>query len=113
MRKLWDVIKKFSQKNRTPKPLPVLMHNDVIIDEPMTVANHFGSFFANMSSRLNYPQAFFDHERELVENLPDFDIENREDYIKKKYSEGINRCHQPVRLVVDRTGSDTLSFFAT
>ena len=95
MGKLWDIIKKFSQKNRIPRPLPVLMHNNEIIDEPMTVANHFGSFFANMSSRLNYPQAFLDHERELVDNLPDFGSANREDYNKeftlRELTDTINR----------------------
>ena len=54
MRKLWDILRKFSQKTRTMRPLPVLRHNNEILDEPAVVANHFGSYFANMSSQLNY-----------------------------------------------------------
>ena len=82
MRKLWDILRKFSQKTRTMRPLPVLRHNNEILDEPAVVANHFGSYFANMSSQLNYSQAFLEHERELAGTMPDFGNENSEDYNK-------------------------------
>ena len=96
MRKLWDILRKFSQKTRTMRPLPVLRHNNEILDEPAVVANHFGSYFANMSSQLNYSQAFLEHERELAETMPDFGNENSEDYNKVFFPCGINRCHQTV-----------------
>ena len=83
MGKLWDIIRKFSQKHRYMRPLPVIMHNNEIIDDPTEVANHFGRYFSNMSSRSNYPQAFLDWERELAENLPEFGDENYEDYNKE------------------------------
>ena len=82
MTRLWDILRKFSNKTRTVRPFPVLMHNNNTIDEPNEVANIFGRFFADLCSSSNYPPSFLEHERELADNLPDFDSENQEVYNK-------------------------------
>ena len=82
MTKLWDILRKFSHKTRRLRPQPILVQGNDIIDDPYDVANVFGRFFAELSSRENYPPSFLDHERELANNLPDFGHGNAEEYNK-------------------------------
>ena len=95
MSKLWDILRKFSNKTRIMRPLPVLKHHDDIIDEPLAVANLFGTHFAEMSSSSNYSQAFLTHENDIKDSMPDFGTDNRQDYNQeftlKELTDAINR----------------------
>ena len=82
MKKLWDILRKFTHKTRVTRNLPVLLHNNEIVDEPTAVANLFGQHFRDLSSRANYTEAFLDHEHQISVELPDFGSANNEDYNK-------------------------------
>ena len=80
MGKLWDILRKFTHKTRTRRPLPVLLHHNEVIDDPTAVSNIFGRFFSDLSSRDNYPPDFIEHERDVLAGLPDFGCDDDADY---------------------------------
>ena len=78
--RLWEILRRFTNKTRISKPFPVLINNGQVVDEHVEVANTFAQFFADLSSRSNYPESFLRHERVLADTLPDFGNDNVEDY---------------------------------
>ena len=93
--KLWDILRKFNHKGRVSRPFPVLLENNVVIDEPMDVANTFGQFFAQLSARTTLLADFVQREQMLMNTMPDFDSNNDETYNKdftlQELSEAIHR----------------------
>ena len=80
MNKLWDILRKFSHKTRISKPVPVIVQDDRVIDDPTAVANAFGQFFEGLSSAGNYSRDFLDKERDLIAAMPNFASDNQETY---------------------------------
>ena len=80
MKRLWEIIRKFSSKYRVTKPFPVLLQHNVMIDDPHEVVGIFGKHFEKLCSRTNYPQSFIERERDLVGRMPDFGTDNRDHY---------------------------------
>ena len=80
IQQLWDIIRKFTRKERYVRPLPVLKVNDTMIDDPTEVANIFGNIYSEISSSRNYRATFREREWALVDQLPSFRSNNREIY---------------------------------
>ena len=80
MRQLWDIIRRFTKKERRQCPLPVLNVGDTIIDDPKDVADVLGKFFSDMSPSLHYRPVFREREHAMIESLPSFVSSNDELY---------------------------------
>ena len=80
MRQLWDIIRRFTKKERYQRPLPVLRIGDVVIDDPKEVADVLGRFFSGMSASDNYRPAFKERERAMRDQPLLFASGNSESY---------------------------------
>ena len=80
MRQLWDIIRRFTKKERFQRPLPVLNIDGTVIDDPKEVADVLGKFFSDMSSSLHYRPIFRARERDMTDRLPSFASPNDETY---------------------------------
>ena len=93
---LWDIIRKFTKKERYNRPLPVLKVRGTMVDDPTEVANIFGQLFSAMSSSENYRTVFRLRERELTTQLPSFHSTNDEVYndmfTLDELKQSISRC---------------------
>ena len=101
MNRLWDIIRKFSNKHRIARPFPVLLHHGTTVDDPYEVVNTFGKHFEELSSPSNYPRSFLHREQEMMERLPVFGLDNRDHY---------NRpfTFEELQLAVKRSGSSSV-----
>lgn len=77
---LWDIIRRFTMKERFQRPLPVLTVNGHIIDDPLEVGNTMGRFFSGICSSDNYRPVFRDIVSEMINQMPDFSSDNGEVY---------------------------------
>ena len=77
---LWDIIRKFTKKERYARPLPVLSISGTMIDDPTDVANIFGQLFSDLSCSDNYRGSFREREMEMIDNMPCFQSNNAEIY---------------------------------
>lgn len=80
MQQLWDILRKFTKKERFFRLLPVLKVSGNMIDDPFEVANIFGRLFSDMSSSRNYRDTFRLREGELADHIPSFLSNNDEVY---------------------------------
>ena len=80
VRQLWEVIRKFTKKERIQRALPVLNIGGNIIDDPHDVGNALGKFFSDLSSSTNYRPNFQTQLRLMSERLPEFSSDNHEVY---------------------------------
>ena len=80
IKQLWDIIRKFTKKERYFRPLPVLKIAGNMIDDPLEVANVFGQFFSDISSSQHYRNGFRDREKVMTEQMPSFVSNNEEVY---------------------------------
>ena len=78
--RLWDIIRRFTKKERFRRPLPVLKEMDIIIDDPLEVGNKLGQFFSDLSSSRNYRPVFRERARVMSQHLPDMSSDNTEIY---------------------------------
>ena len=101
MSKLWDILRKFSHKTRTTKPYPVIIQQGYIIDDPKEVVNAFGVYFEELSSSNNYTPAFRERERELTQNMPDFESESLEHY-------NMEFTFRELKYAISRSGSTSV-----
>ena len=77
---LWDIIRRFTKKERYRRPLPVLKVGGAIVDDPFEVGNVMGQYFSDLSSSHNYRPIFREHVREMARQIPDFSSDNSEVY---------------------------------
>lgn len=78
--RLWDIIRRFTKKERFHRPLPVLRVGRDMVDDPLEVGNMLGQFFSDISSSDNYRPVFREHLRFMTDSLPDFSSDNDEVY---------------------------------
>ena len=80
IRELWDVIKRFTKKERFHRPLPVLKVGGNIVDDPSEVANVLGKYYSELSSLQHYGSFFRHRLKEMSEHMPNFSSNNAEVY---------------------------------
>ena len=80
VRQLWEVIRKFTKKERIQRALPVLNIGGNIIDDPHDVGNALGRFFSDISSSTNYRPNFQTRLRLMSESVPELSSDNHESY---------------------------------
>ena len=96
MQQLWDILRKFTRKERYNRPFPVLKVLGHMIDDPFEVANILGKLYSDLSSSRNYRHEFRARERVLTEQLPSFHSHNEEIYNDlftiSELRRSINKC---------------------
>ena len=80
IRELWDVIKRFTKKERFQRPLPILKIGGNTVDDPVEVSNVLGQYYSDMSSSRNYRPFFRDNIQDMNEQMPEFTSDNSEIY---------------------------------
>ena len=80
MSQLWEILRKFTRKDRINRPLPILKVQDEMVDDPVRVTNMLGEYFSEISSVHNYTTAFRHHMAEIQRQGLDFDSDNTECY---------------------------------
>ena len=68
IKQLWEIIRKFTKKDKFVKRQPVLRINDDIIDDPQEVANKLGHYYSEISASENYRPIFREHLNEIINN---------------------------------------------
>ena len=101
MSKLWETLRRFATKRQTAHMMPVLRDDRGVIDDPTEVANMFGRYFAGMSGRSMYQNAFLRREERLADEMPEFDSDNQEDYNREF-------TLRELRDAIERSGSNSV-----
>ena len=96
MNQLWDIIKRFTKRERFQRPLPVLKFGGNIIDDPYEVGNVLGQYYSDLSSSQHYRPSFAVHLTEMTEHMPVFTSDNTElynsDFTMKELKAAVSLC---------------------
>ena len=96
--KLWGIIRKFTQKKRYNRPLPVLIIGGVKLDDPLEVGDALGKYFSNISSGENYSVPFRRHVKDIPDVMSVSTSDNMECYnmtfTLDELMESIKNCGQ-------------------